>query len=127
MHEQEVLLRREHSGRLEPESIRRTGDESVFHGSSCGAQTAWCVIGCDYKQILWGSNMNQRVRILIDTVSLSIGILSAASAGAAEGDSLEQVVVTGTRVANRSALDTAAPVDVVSNDALQHLGSTEVN
>jgi iron complex outermembrane receptor protein len=71
--------------------------------------------------------MNKRVRILIGAASSSIAILSAANASAAEGDSLEQVVVTGTRVANRSALDTVAPVDVVSNDALQHLGSTELN
>src|ERR1043165_1390570 len=69
-----------------------------------------------------------RKRLLIGAAPSSIAILSAASAVAAEGgDSLEQVVVTGTRVANRSALDTVAPVDVVSNDALQHLGSTEVN
>ena len=40
---------------------------------------------------------------------------------------LEQVVITGTRVANRSALDTAVPVDVVSASALQTLGVTELN
>ncbi len=40
---------------------------------------------------------------------------------------LEQVVITGTRVANRSALDTAVPVDVVSAAALQNLGVTELN
>ena len=40
---------------------------------------------------------------------------------------LEQVVITGTRVANRSALDTAVPVDVVSASALQNLGVTELN
>jgi iron complex outermembrane receptor protein len=40
---------------------------------------------------------------------------------------LEQVVVTGTRVANRSALDTAVPVDVVSGEALENMGVTEVN
>lgn len=44
-----------------------------------------------------------------------------------ERNTLEQVVVTGTRVADRSALQTAVPVDVVSNEALQNLGVTEVN
>ncbi|UVW27228.1 TonB-dependent siderophore receptor [Massilia sp. H6] len=37
------------------------------------------------------------------------------------------VVVTGTRVANRTALDTAAPVDVISAEALKNVGSTEMN
>ena len=65
----------------------------------------------------------------IAAAASSIGMLFAHSAGAAragEGDSeaLEQVVVTGTRVANRSALETAAPVDVVLGDQLQNLGVT---
>src|SRR5688500_7668255 len=40
---------------------------------------------------------------------------------------IEQIVVTGTRVANRSALDTVVPVDVVSGEQLQNLGVTEVS
>jgi len=42
-------------------------------------------------------------------------------------DELEQVVVTGTRVANRSALDTAVPVDIVPTDALTNIGVAEIN
>jgi iron complex outermembrane receptor protein len=42
-------------------------------------------------------------------------------------DTLEQIVVTGTRVANRSALDTAVPVDVISSEAFQDRGITEIN
>lgn len=38
-----------------------------------------------------------------------------------------EVVVTGTRVANRSALQTAAPVDVISGAELSKAGITEVN
>ncbi len=37
------------------------------------------------------------------------------------------VVVTGTRVANRSVLDTTAPVDIISADTLKNAGSTELN
>jgi iron complex outermembrane receptor protein len=37
-----------------------------------------------------------------------------------------QVVVTGTRVANRSALDTAVPVDVVTSETLSNVGVTEI-
>ncbi len=37
------------------------------------------------------------------------------------------VVVTGTRVANRTALDTASPVDIISADTLKISGVTEIN
>lgn len=50
----------------------------------------------------------------------------AQEASTATGE-IEQIVVTGTRVANRSALDTAVPVDVVSGEQLQNLGVTEVS
>ncbi len=36
------------------------------------------------------------------------------------------VIVTGTRVPNRSALDTTSPVDVISNDQLKQVGVTEI-
>jgi len=51
----------------------------------------------------------------------------AAQAQEAANEPLEQVVVTGTRVANRSALDTAVPVDVVSSEQLQNVGIAEIN
>lgn len=37
------------------------------------------------------------------------------------------VVVTGTRVANRTALDTASPVDIISADAVRNSGTTELS
>ena len=40
---------------------------------------------------------------------------------------LETVVVTGTRVAGRSATDTAVPIDVVGVEQLERAGSTELN
>jgi iron complex outermembrane receptor protein len=70
------------------------------------------------------------MRIAILAAATSIGMLGASSAGAAgEGadTALEQVVVTGTRVANRSALETAAPVDVVLGEQLDNIGITEIN
>ena len=65
-------------------------------------------------------------------VALFVAAALAQAAAAQEADTsgadaLEQVVVTGTRVANRSVLDTAVPVDVVSNEALSNLGVTEIN
>lgn len=52
------------------------------------------------------------------------GIVSAQ--GDANEDALSEIVVTGTRVQERSRLDTLAPVDVVSNKALTSQGSTEL-
>jgi iron complex outermembrane recepter protein len=80
----------------------------------------------------WGSKEVQmafRFRSLVTGVASASALVTFHSAAAADGDSdsVEQIIVTGTRVANRSALDTAAPVDVVSADALHNLGSTEVN
>lgn len=37
------------------------------------------------------------------------------------------VVVTGTRVPNRTALDTVAPIDIISAEALRNAGTTEIN
>jgi iron complex outermembrane receptor protein len=40
---------------------------------------------------------------------------------------LETVVVTGTRVAGRSATDTAVPIDVIDVEKIERVGSTELN
>ena len=61
------------------------------------------------------------------TFALLFSHTGAAQTPPADDDTLEQVVVTGTRVADRSALETAVPVDVVSSDALENIGVSEVN
>lgn len=57
-------------------------------------------------------------------------LLLAGAASAQETSSqstvIDDVVVTGTRVANRSRLDTIAPVDVVTAETLEQRGSTEL-
>jgi iron complex outermembrane receptor protein len=55
------------------------------------------------------------------------GTAQAQDSGGATGEGAATVVVTGTRVANRSALDTASPVDIISADTLKNSGSTELN
>ncbi len=69
--------------------------------------------------------MTHKRRFIATAASSALLLLTQAEA--AEDEPLEQVVVTGTRVANRSALDTAVPVDVVSGEQLQNVGVTEVN
>jgi iron complex outermembrane recepter protein len=41
--------------------------------------------------------------------------------------SIEEIVVTGTRVADRTSLDTSSPVDVITSDSLRQSGTTELN
>ncbi len=64
------------------------------------------------------------------------GLASAQAAGAPApaveatpqdaADAGQEIVVTGTPTAGRSRLDTASPVDVLSNAALSHQGTTEL-
>ena len=68
---------------------------------------------------------NGIVAVFVAAALSQAAIAQQAATPAAE--ELEQVVITGTRVANRSALDTAVPVDVVPASALQNLGVTELN
>ncbi len=59
------------------------------------------------------------------------GILAAAAPAALaqdkDKDKLENIVVTGTRVADRSATETAVPVDVVTSESLANVGLPELN
>lgn len=61
------------------------------------------------------------------TALATLLIAQSAVAQTVQDEELQQVVVTGTRVANRTALDTAVPVDVISSEALQNLGVSEIN
>ncbi len=66
------------------------------------------------------------VRLALGTGAFAL--LSGPAALAQEaGTQLEQIIVTGTRVADRSATDTAVPVDVVTAEALTNVGVTELN
>lgn len=77
-----------------------------------------------------------KYRTLLFAATASIALAAASAPAFAQEDTpaaeesartLETVVTVGTRVANRSALDTAAPVDVVSAEAIQNIGVGELN
>jgi len=74
----------------------------------------------------------QKTLVALSIASLFAGAAQAqetgdtASASATPGNAAT-VVVTGTRVANRTALDTASPVDIISAETLKTTGSTELN
>lgn len=55
--------------------------------------------------------------------SVALGGISTAFAQASD----DEIIVTGTRAANRSALSTPAPVDVISADTLNQGGVSELN
>lgn len=75
-----------------------------------------------------------RQSLLLATSGAALLIAGAASAQTtpdqdapqSETTTVDEIVVTGTRVAGRSRLDTIAPVDVVTAEALQQRGSTEL-
>jgi iron complex outermembrane receptor protein len=74
--------------------------------------------------------MQQRFVPEKTVLALSIAALFAGApllAQAQDTSGTATVVVTGTRVANRTALDTASPVDIISADTLKTTGSTELN
>jgi iron complex outermembrane recepter protein len=71
---------------------------------------------------------NKSGQVLARIVS---GVLAATAAQAALAqagrDDLENIIVTGTRVADRSALETSVPVDIVSAESLANVGVSELN
>ncbi|MCA8900226.1 MAG: TonB-dependent receptor, partial [Hyphomonas sp.] len=75
-----------------------------------------------YKSVLRAASA---AAILVAAVALPG---SAQESESADTDrTLDRVVTVGTRVANRTALDTAVAVDVVSADSLEKLGVGELN
>ncbi len=63
--------------------------------------------------------------LAISIASLFIG--NGASAQTEPQPEAATVIVTGTRVANRTALDTTSPVDIISAETLKNAGTTEIN
>lgn len=67
---------------------------------------------------------------LISTLVLAAlwgpGLASAADAADADSSTVDSVIVTGTRASNVKARDSAAPIAVISNEALQSTGATNL-
>jgi iron complex outermembrane receptor protein len=73
-------------------------------------------------------NSAPRKQVLALTIaSLFAGAAAQAQQAPASTESTATVVVTGTRVANRTILDTTSPVDVINADTIKNSGSTELN
>ncbi|WDF73916.1 TonB-dependent receptor plug domain-containing protein [Novosphingobium sp. KACC 22771] len=63
---------------------------------------------------------------LLAGVGSALAVAVSTPAWAADQDTADAIVVTGTRAQNRTKLDTVAPVDVLSLDTLTRQGSTEL-
>lgn len=71
------------------------------------------------------------MRFRIDALGLGLLLASGSTLAQDQTDAddaaaLAEIVVTGTRVQDRSRLDTLAPVDVLTTEALSNQGSTEL-
>jgi iron complex outermembrane receptor protein len=75
----------------------------------------------------WERDMRRSVKAALLAAVSSLALAPAAMAQDAEVGRAETVVVTGTRVADRTALDTVAAVDVVGGEQLTRGGVTEAN
>lgn len=65
--------------------------------------------------------------ITIAALFASSAVQAQTAAPDATTDTGATIVVTGTRVSTRTVLDTVAPIDVISADALKNGGTTEIN
>ncbi len=64
------------------------------------------------------------IALSIAALFVSGAVMAQASAPAGDGSA---VIVTGTRVANRTALETSAPVDIISAEMIKNIGVSEIN
>ena len=70
-----------------------------------------------------------RHRHLLFAAASAAGLLATAAtaADAPNPSDVEEVIVTGTRTEGRTRLESLAPVDVISQDALSKVGISELN
>jgi iron complex outermembrane receptor protein len=81
------------------------------------------------EEFLQGADMTQThaLRLAVLATLAAAGAAQAQTPAPARAAAMEEIVVTGTRVADRSATETAVPVDVVTAETLSNTGSTELN
>lgn len=73
-----------------------------------------------------GTEMTNRNRLMSAFLGLLVGSGVSTAANASESADIEEVTVIGTRAPGRSAEDLPVPVDVLSAEALEDTGQTEV-
>ena len=73
-------------------------------------------------------NRHPLFRALLPALAVTLGALPTAQAQEPRtpAATLDTVIVTGTRVANRTVAESQSPIDIISSEALQSTGSTEL-
>jgi iron complex outermembrane receptor protein len=72
------------------------------------------------------SRLAAAVASISPLLALFIAPTATAQTPAAPDGSSEEVVITGTRAGNRTALESVAPIDVIAGDSFRHLGVADV-
>ncbi|MGH8166624.1 MAG: hypothetical protein ACREQ1_05260, partial [Woeseiaceae bacterium] len=93
------------------------------------------IIGMQSSNHLGGEQMRE-VPKLIRCLPLSVVFLAAATGvgpvayaqeGAQPDEGIEEIITTGTRRSERSATESAVPIDVIGGEELVNMGTSDVN
>ena len=71
------------------------------------------------------SRLTKNIRLIIAS-SAAVGTISAFPAFAQETENTESIIVTGTRMTDRSAADSPVPVDIISGEDFRQNSSADV-
>jgi iron complex outermembrane recepter protein len=70
--------------------------------------------------------MSRKRSLAVAVVAALAALPAAAQVPAEKADSLETVIVTGTRVTDRTVAESAAPIDIITPEALEATGTVEL-
>ncbi|MBN8799374.1 MAG: TonB-dependent receptor plug domain-containing protein, partial [Stenotrophomonas nitritireducens] len=70
--------------------------------------------------------MNRKSSTLAVAVAIALGLQVATAFAQSGAQTLDTVIVTGTRVADRTVAESQSPIDIITPEALQATGSTEL-
>ena len=70
--------------------------------------------------------MNRKSSTLAVAVAIALGLPVAPAFAQSGAQTLDTVIVTGTRVADRTVAESQSPIDIITPEALQATGSTEL-
>ncbi|MCL7713344.1 TonB-dependent receptor plug domain-containing protein [Stenotrophomonas mori] len=70
--------------------------------------------------------MNRKSSTLAVAVAIALGLPLAPAFAQSGAQTLDTVIVTGTRVADRTVAESQSPIDIITPEALQATGSTEL-
>jgi len=70
--------------------------------------------------------MMYKPTLLTAAIALALAVPALAQQGQQTAKTLDNVIVTGTRVTDRTLAESQSPIDIISREALQATGTTEL-